>query len=162
MGQASLLIWAVSPEPSLFTYMKYWNRTRGLPKNQTSSPTGWLRMHVWRMSLRKTKSTIISWAGSIYLFFTLVSFRGFQAYLAGSPNYNFPLYRQLVHEITQTFSKISRDILSIKSQLCDRCSLTGLSSVLEKIQDKEKEKLELVIFNEVAKLKDFFSSVYEP
>lgn len=32
---------------------------------------------------------------------------GFQAYLAGSPNYNFPLYRQLVHEMTQTFNNIT-------------------------------------------------------
>ena len=33
-------------------------------KNQTSSPTGWLCMHAGRMSLRRTKSTIISWDGS--------------------------------------------------------------------------------------------------
>ena len=33
-------------------------------KNQTLSLTGWLRMHVWRMSLLRTKSTIISWDGS--------------------------------------------------------------------------------------------------
>ena len=39
---------------------------KGPTKNQTStcSPTGWLGMHVWRMSLRRTKSTIISWDGS--------------------------------------------------------------------------------------------------
>ena len=36
----------------------------GSEQNQTSSPTGWLRMHVWRMSLWRTKSTIISWHGS--------------------------------------------------------------------------------------------------
>ena len=29
-------------------------------KKQTYSPTGWLRMHIWRMSLRRTKSAI-SW-----------------------------------------------------------------------------------------------------
>ena len=33
-------------------------------QNQTSSPTWWLRMRVWRMSLRRMKSTIISWDGS--------------------------------------------------------------------------------------------------
>ena len=33
-------------------------------KHQTSSPTGWLRMRIWRMSLRRTKSAIFSWAGS--------------------------------------------------------------------------------------------------
>ena len=36
----------------------------GSDQNQTSSPIGWLRMRVWRMSLRRTKSTIISWDGS--------------------------------------------------------------------------------------------------
>ena len=37
----------------------------GPTKNQTSSPTGWLRMCVWRMSLWRTKSVVISWDGSI-------------------------------------------------------------------------------------------------
>ena len=37
---------------------------KGPTKNQIYSPTGWLRMHIWRMSLRRTKSAIISWAGS--------------------------------------------------------------------------------------------------
>ena len=37
---------------------------KGLTKSLTSSPTGWLRMNVWRMSLQRTKSTIISWDGS--------------------------------------------------------------------------------------------------
>ena len=32
----------------------------GPNKNQTSSSTGWLRMRIWRMSLRRTKRTIIS------------------------------------------------------------------------------------------------------
>ena len=57
---------AVSQEPMLFAHIKYGSR-RGPIKNQTSSPTGWLRMRVWRMSLRRTKSAIISWAGSITL-----------------------------------------------------------------------------------------------
>ena len=57
-AQASLR----SPEPSLFAHMKYGSR-RKPAKSQTSSLTGWLRMRVWRMSLRRTKSTIISWDG---------------------------------------------------------------------------------------------------
>ena len=36
-------------------------------QNQTSSPIGWLRMHIWRMGLQRTKSTIISWDGSFDL-----------------------------------------------------------------------------------------------
>ena len=41
-----------------------WKKTKGPTKNQTSSPNGWLRIRVWKMSLRRTKSAIISWAGS--------------------------------------------------------------------------------------------------
>ena len=37
-----------------------WKQTNGRTKNQTFSPTGWLCMHVWRMSLQRMKSTIIS------------------------------------------------------------------------------------------------------
>ena len=40
---------------------------KGSDKNQTC-PTGQLRMHIWRMSLRRTKSTIISWHDSNYKF----------------------------------------------------------------------------------------------
>ena len=58
-------ICAVSPEPSLFAHMKYGSRWRVRPKHQTSSPTWWLHLRVWRISLRRTKSTIILWAGSI-------------------------------------------------------------------------------------------------
>ena len=60
-AQASLRICTVSPEPSLFTHMKYGSRRRVLPKVETSSPTGWLPMRFWRMNLRRTKSAIISW-----------------------------------------------------------------------------------------------------
>ena len=58
-AQASLRICAVSPEPSLSTHMKYGSRQRVWP-----SPTGWLPMIVWRMSLRRTKNAIISWDSS--------------------------------------------------------------------------------------------------
>ena len=52
-AQASLCTRTVSPEPSLFAHMKYWSRRRVLPKIMTSSPSGWLRMRVWRISLWK-------------------------------------------------------------------------------------------------------------
>ena len=42
-----------------------WKWTKDPTKNQTSSFTGWLHIHVWRM---RTNSTIISWAGSIIKF----------------------------------------------------------------------------------------------
>lgn len=78
---------------------------------------------------------------------------GFQAYLAGAPSYNFPLYRQLVHEITQTFNKISHEILGIKTELQDRCSLLALSNLLGKIQEKEQQKLEMTAKLQLAQQK---------
>ena len=63
-AQASLRIRTVAPEPSLFAHMKYEIIRRVRPKNQTSSPSGCRHMRVWRMSLRRTKTAIISWAGS--------------------------------------------------------------------------------------------------
>ena len=44
----------------------------GSSKNQTSSPTGWLQMPVWRMRLRRTNSTIISWACSFLFLSSIV------------------------------------------------------------------------------------------
>ena len=38
---------------------KVWKQTKGRTKNQTSSPTGWLHMNIWRKSFRRTKSAII-------------------------------------------------------------------------------------------------------
>ncbi|XP_069127474.1 required for excision 1-B domain-containing protein-like [Argopecten irradians] len=67
---------------------------------------------------------------------------GFKAYLNGSPNYNFNLYRQLVHEITETFNKISKDIISIIHQLQTVHNRVPLASLLRKVQDAEQSKLE--------------------
>ena len=49
------------------SHMTYGSRQRVRPKIRHLAPTGWLCMRVWRMSLQRTKSTIISWAGS-YVF----------------------------------------------------------------------------------------------
>ena len=47
---------------------KVWKKTNGPTKNQTSSPIEWLRMRVWRMSLRRTIGTTISRDGSMFFF----------------------------------------------------------------------------------------------
>ncbi|XP_060065298.1 required for excision 1-B domain-containing protein-like [Ylistrum balloti] len=67
---------------------------------------------------------------------------GFQAYLNGSPNYNFNLYRQLVHEITETFNKISQDIISIIHRMDTVHQRVTLANLLRKVQDAEQVKLE--------------------
>ena len=42
-----------------------WKLTKDPTKNQTSGPTGWLRVRVWRTILQRMKRTIISSDGSI-------------------------------------------------------------------------------------------------
>ncbi|GAB1610653.1 required for excision 1-B domain-containing protein-like [Argonauta hians] len=69
---------------------------------------------------------------------------GYQSYLRGKPNYNFPLYRQLVHEITETFQGISADVISIRTELNAVHQRMLLSDCIDKVQEQEKEKLELV------------------
>ncbi|KAG8594410.1 hypothetical protein GDO81_001192 [Engystomops pustulosus] len=69
---------------------------------------------------------------------------GHQAYLKSGPHYDFIHYRQLVHEITQAFSGISKELIQIKDRFRELHDRTDLSEHLEKIQELEKEKLELV------------------
>ncbi|XP_062595807.1 required for excision 1-B domain-containing protein-like [Saccostrea cucullata] len=76
---------------------------------------------------------------------------GFQAYLNGAPNYNFPMYRQLVHEITQTFSKISQDIILIVKELEEIHNLTSIASIVSGIQNNEKDKLEKTVKLQLAR-----------
>lgn len=60
------------------------------------------------------------------------------------PQYDFDHYRQLVHEITQAFSGISKEVLEIKGTLHHNFDRPDLSEHIEKLQNKEKQKLELV------------------
>ncbi|XP_061456710.1 required for excision 1-B domain-containing protein isoform X2 [Rhineura floridana] len=76
---------------------------------------------------------------------------GHRAYLRSGPAYDFARYRQLVHEITQAFSGISRDILQIKGQLEGPHGRPDLAQHLGRIQEKEKEKLELTAQLQLAK-----------
>ncbi|XP_053704811.1 required for excision 1-B domain-containing protein [Synchiropus splendidus] len=68
---------------------------------------------------------------------------GHEAYLRTGPQYDFDHYRQLVHEITQAFSGISKEVLQIKTRLDQDFDRADLSEHIEKLQSKEKQKLEL-------------------
>ena len=57
------------------------------------------------------------------------------------------MYRQLVHEITQTFKKIADKIVEINRKIITQYNLTEVAKFMEKIQDDEKIKLELVSDN---------------
>lgn len=70
--------------------------------------------------------------------------RGHEAYLRTGPHYDFDHYRQLVHEITQAFCGISKEVLEIKEKLHHDFDRPDLSEHIEKLQSKEKQKLELV------------------
>ncbi|CAH1772680.1 unnamed protein product [Owenia fusiformis] len=70
---------------------------------------------------------------------------GFQAYIKCAPNYNFPMYRQLVHEITQGFKKISEEIVKIQQDFVELQSMPNVATFIEKIQEDEKQKLELTV-----------------
>ncbi|XP_046571710.1 required for excision 1-B domain-containing protein-like isoform X1 [Haliotis rubra] len=75
---------------------------------------------------------------------------GFQAYLKGAPNYNFSMYRQLVHEITETFQKISQDVIKVKDSLANVCNLNQIANILDQVQDEERNKLELTARLQIA------------
>ncbi|KAM9385364.1 required for excision 1-B domain-containing protein [Pholidichthys leucotaenia] len=68
---------------------------------------------------------------------------GHEAYLRTGPQYDFNHYRQLVHEITQAFCGISKEVLEIKERLHHEFDRPDLSEHIEKLQSKEKQKLEL-------------------
>ncbi|XP_075061342.1 required for excision 1-B domain-containing protein isoform X4 [Mixophyes fleayi] len=76
---------------------------------------------------------------------------GHQAYLKSGPHYDFIQYRQLVHEITQAFNGISKELIQMKDRFREFYDRPDLSEHLEKIQELEKEKLELTARLQLAK-----------
>nr|XP_008118479.2 PREDICTED: uncharacterized protein C19orf60 homolog [Anolis carolinensis] len=76
---------------------------------------------------------------------------GHGAYLRSGPDYDFPRYRQLVHEITEAFSGISQEILGIKAQLEGSHGRGDLARHLAHLQEQERNKLELTAQLQLAK-----------
>ena len=100
----------------------------------------------------------------LYFFFGEIccsfSFSGFKEYLESAPNYDFPSYRKLVHDITQKFNKISSDVITIETKFRE-AGHTSIAELIRRIQLKEKEKLELVSEQmKVKKKKDFLTSSF--
>uniref|UniRef100_A0A8C2TKR7 Required for excision 1-B domain containing n=1 Tax=Coturnix japonica TaxID=93934 RepID=A0A8C2TKR7_COTJA len=69
---------------------------------------------------------------------------GHRAYLSSAPHYDFPRYRQLVHEITAAFSGISREVLQLRGRLRGELGRPDLAQHLTRLQEREQEKLQLV------------------
>uniref|UniRef100_A0A8C5M413 Uncharacterized protein n=1 Tax=Leptobrachium leishanense TaxID=445787 RepID=A0A8C5M413_9ANUR len=76
---------------------------------------------------------------------------GHHAYLKSGPHYDFIQYRQLVHEITKAFNGINKELIQMKDRLREVYDRSDLSEHLEKMQEMEKEKLELTARLQIAK-----------
>uniref|UniRef100_A0A8V1AIQ3 Required for excision 1-B domain containing n=1 Tax=Gallus gallus TaxID=9031 RepID=A0A8V1AIQ3_CHICK len=69
--------------------------------------------------------------------------RSHRAYLSSAPHYDFPRYRQLVHEVTAAFSGISREVLQLQGRLRGELGRPDLAQHLTRLQEREQEKLQL-------------------
>ncbi|XP_055514386.1 required for excision 1-B domain-containing protein [Leucoraja erinacea] len=76
---------------------------------------------------------------------------GHQAYLRSAPNYDFIRYRQLVHEITQAFNRISKEVIQLGDRFHEELDRPDLSKHIEKMQEREQEKLVLTAQLQLAK-----------
>ncbi|XP_013784205.1 uncharacterized protein C19orf60 homolog [Limulus polyphemus] len=72
-------------------------------------------------------------------------------YLKTAPQYDFIRFRQLVHEITQEFKRISERIVKFEQQLRTEFKSPHLADRLSQLQEEEKTKLELTVRLQLAK-----------
>ncbi|XP_020864552.1 required for excision 1-B domain-containing protein [Phascolarctos cinereus] len=79
--------------------------------------------------------------------------QGHRAYLRSGPCYDFPRYRQLVHEVTEAFASISREVLAIRERLRDTHGRPDLAQHLARLQDQEQRRLELTAALQLARQK---------
>ncbi|XP_045122602.1 required for excision 1-B domain-containing protein-like [Portunus trituberculatus] len=75
---------------------------------------------------------------------------GHKVYLATGPQYDFPTYRQCVHEATQAFSRISDGVLEVEAEL-RQANHTALANIIQAIQECESRKLELTVHQQLAR-----------
>ncbi|XP_003744770.1 required for excision 1-B domain-containing protein isoform X2 [Galendromus occidentalis] len=73
---------------------------------------------------------------------------GHKLYLASAPNYNFPQFRQLVHDVTQEFRRISEGIIELEERI--RPIDPKLASVIQHLQEAEKTKLRVTARKQLA------------
>ncbi|XP_072018976.1 required for excision 1-B domain-containing protein-like [Amphiura filiformis] len=79
--------------------------------------------------------------------------KGHADYLQTAPNYNFVAYRQVVHNCTEEFNRISNRIIEIEKVFKDELGKSNLAGFIRNVQDGEKEKLELTADLQLAKQK---------
>ena len=64
--------------------------------------------------------------------------------MSTGPSYDFITYRQMVHEITQTFSSLSQRIIEIQKELAKREAMNDIATCISNVQTLEQTKLEQV------------------
>ncbi|XP_033636410.1 required for excision 1-B domain-containing protein-like [Asterias rubens] len=74
-------------------------------------------------------------------------------YLDTSPDYDFPVYRQAVHECTQEFSRISQCIIAVEERFQGEFQNAEIARLIGKVQENEKRKLELTGMMQLIKQK---------
>ncbi|XP_042216225.1 required for excision 1-B domain-containing protein-like isoform X2 [Homarus americanus] len=67
---------------------------------------------------------------------------GHKIYLSTGPNYDFPMFRKLVHDVTQDFKRISEGIIVVEKALRTD-GYTSAADIITSLQESEKKKLEL-------------------
>lgn len=67
--------------------------------------------------------------------------RAHRDYLSTYPQFDFEGFKKIVNEITQKFNALSKEVISI-SGVFKKEGHVNISSVLEAIQEKEREKLQ--------------------
>ncbi|KAK3869271.1 hypothetical protein Pcinc_025410 [Petrolisthes cinctipes] len=69
---------------------------------------------------------------------------GHKIYLSTGPNYDFPTFRQLVHDVTQDFKRVSEGIIALEKRMRTEGHVAP-ANLVAKLQDAEKRKLELTV-----------------
>lgn len=69
---------------------------------------------------------------------------GHRQYLRSSPSYDFPCYRNTVHEVTQAFAAASREMLAVEAELAGPRGQPLLASHVRSLQQLEQTRLTTV------------------
>ncbi|XP_038048462.1 required for excision 1-B domain-containing protein-like [Patiria miniata] len=72
-------------------------------------------------------------------------------YLDTSPDYDFPVFRQVVHDCTEEFSRVSKRVIGIEEQFREALHKTEIARLIRDVQENEQSKLELTGLLQIAK-----------
>ncbi|XP_071490966.1 required for excision 1-B domain-containing protein-like [Diadema antillarum] len=76
---------------------------------------------------------------------------GHKTYLQTSPDYDFQAYRQVVHNCTEEFNRISKRIIEIEDLFREKYQKGDIADCLKKVQEAERDKLEKTAVLQLAK-----------